>query len=53
MNTVSDENFSSKSKIEQLKIIMSDETPKKFDRIIYTFLKDLDRDRNICLDSTY
>jgi len=52
MNTISDDNFSSKSKIEQLKIIMSDETPKEFDRIIYTFLKDLDRDRNICLDST-
>jgi hypothetical protein len=51
MDIISDEKFSSKSKIEQLKIIMSDETPKEFDRIIYRYLQDLDRDRKACLDS--
>ena len=51
MDIVSDEKFSSKSKTDQLKIIMSDDTPKELDYIIYRYLQHLDQDRKACLDS--
>ena len=51
MDIVSDEKFSSKSKTDQLKIIMSDDTPKELVYIIYRYLQHLDQDRKACLDS--